>query len=166
MESMDLLDGADGANLDRAKSRVLDDGRVEINFHGIHLKAQEFLDKRHAKSAKRLAAQDERTQCKVRRHLVQPPKKTELQDDLKDFVSVPSMNVAILITGSRGDVQPFIALGQTLQKPPYSHRVRICTHPVFQTFVEENGLEFFSIGGDPAKLMAYMVNIHCKRTIH
>ncbi|KEQ68092.1 UDP-Glycosyltransferase/glycogen phosphorylase [Aureobasidium namibiae CBS 147.97] len=67
------------------------------------------------------------------------------------------MNIAILIVGSRGDVQPFIALGKELIAPPYNHRVRICTHPNFKTFVEENGLEFFSIGGDPEKLMSYMV---------
>lgn len=54
------------------------------------------------------------------------------------------------------DIQPFIALGKTLQKT-YGHRVRLATHPVFQSFVEENGLEFFSIGGDPAELMAFMV---------
>ncbi len=30
-------------------------------------------------------------------------------------------------------------------------------HPVFKDFVEENELEFFSIGGDPTLLMAYMV---------
>ena len=59
--------------------------------------------------------------------------------------------------GSRGDVQPFVSIGQILTQAPYGHRVRICTHPVFKGFVEENGLEFFSIGGDPATLMAYMV---------
>ena len=37
------------------------------------------------------------------------------------------------------------------------HRVRLATHPVFKDFVEENGLEFFSIGGDPSELMAFMV---------
>lgn len=58
--------------------------------------------------------------------------------------------------GSRGDVQPFIALGQVL-RDTYGHRVRIATHPTFKGFVEENGLEFFSIGGDPAELMAFMV---------
>ena len=42
-------------------------------------------------------------------------------------------------------------------KKTYGHRVRLATHPVFRTFVEENGLEFFSIGGDPAELMAFMV---------
>lgn len=67
------------------------------------------------------------------------------------------MNVAIHITGSRGDVQPFLVLSQLLQKPPYSHRVRISTHPDFKAFVEDNGLDFFSIGGDPTKLMAFMV---------
>jgi UDP:flavonoid glycosyltransferase YjiC (YdhE family) len=42
-------------------------------------------------------------------------------------------------------------------KDTYGHRVRIATHATFQKFVEENGLEFFSIGGDPAELMAFMV---------
>ncbi|EGO51459.1 hypothetical protein NEUTE1DRAFT_70206 [Neurospora tetrasperma FGSC 2508] len=68
----------------------------------------------------------------------------------------PKLNVVIQIVGSRGDVQPFVALGQTL-KQTYGHRVRVATHPVFQKFVEESGLEFFSIGGDPAELMAFMV---------
>jgi UDP:flavonoid glycosyltransferase YjiC (YdhE family) len=66
------------------------------------------------------------------------------------------MNVVVQIVGSRGDVQPFVALGKVL-KNTYGHRVRIATHPNFQSFVEENGLEFFSIGGDPAELMAFMV---------
>lgn len=42
-------------------------------------------------------------------------------------------------------------------KDSYGHRVRVATHPTFKSFVEENGLEFFSIGGDPAELMAFMV---------
>ncbi|KAI0023776.1 hypothetical protein F4780DRAFT_785565 [Xylariomycetidae sp. FL0641] len=68
----------------------------------------------------------------------------------------PQLNVVIQIVGSRGDVQPFVALGQIL-KDTYGHRVRIATHGTFKNFVEENGLEFFSIGGDPAELMAFMV---------
>ncbi|KAJ2978663.1 hypothetical protein NUW58_g7429 [Xylaria curta] len=68
----------------------------------------------------------------------------------------PRLNVVIQIVGSRGDVQPFIALGQVL-KDTYGHRVRVATHATFQKFVEENGLEFFAIGGDPAELMAFMV---------
>lgn len=73
-----------------------------------------------------------------------------------DGLPPPPMNVVIQIVGSRGDVQPFIALGQVL-KNKYHHRVRIATHPTFRPFVTENGLEFFSIGGDPAELMAFMV---------
>lgn len=68
----------------------------------------------------------------------------------------PYMNVVIHVVGSRGDVQPFVALGKVL-KENYGHRVRLATHPTFRGFVEENGLEFFSIGGDPAELMAFMV---------
>jgi UDP:flavonoid glycosyltransferase YjiC (YdhE family) len=55
-----------------------------------------------------------------------------------------------------GDIQPFVALGKVL-KGTYGHRIRLATHPVFKEFIEENGLEFFSIGGDPAELMAFMV---------
>ena len=68
----------------------------------------------------------------------------------------PPMNVVIHVVGSRGDVQPFVSLGMVL-KNTYGHRVRLATHPTFKDFVEENGLEFFSIGGDPAELMAFMV---------
>lgn len=68
----------------------------------------------------------------------------------------PRLNVVIHVVGSRGDVQPFVALGKVL-KSTYGHRVRLATHPTFQSFVEENDLEFFSIGGDPAELMAFMV---------
>jgi len=63
----------------------------------------------------------------------------------------PPMNVVIQIVGSRGDVQPFVALGKVL-RDTYGHRVRLATHPNFK-----NGLEFFNIGGDPAELMAFMV---------
>lgn len=68
----------------------------------------------------------------------------------------PPLNVVIHVVGSRGDVQPFVALGKVL-KETHGHRVRLATHPTFRGFVEENGLEFFSIGGDPAELMAFMV---------
>ncbi|KAJ6567741.1 putative sterol glucosyltransferase [Mycena vulgaris] len=65
------------------------------------------------------------------------------------------LNIVIQVVGSRGDVQPFIALGNELQK--HGHRVRLATHNVFEDFVRESGLEFYPIGGDPAELMAYMV---------
>lgn len=71
-------------------------------------------------------------------------------------MSPPPLNVVIQVVGSRGYVQPFVALGRILKKT-YNHRVRIATHGVFQKFVEENDLEFFNIGGDPAALMAFMV---------
>lgn len=56
------------------------------------------------------------------------------------------------VVGSRGDVQPFIALGTALQQ--YGHRVRLATHDVFADFVRKSGLEFYPIGGDPEELMS------------
>lgn len=54
-----------------------------------------------------------------------------------------------------GDVQPYVALGKLLLKD--GHRVRIATHETFRTFVNDSGLEFYSIGGNPQDLMSYMV---------
>lgn len=65
------------------------------------------------------------------------------------------LNIVIQIVGSRGDVQPFVALGTVLQR--CGHRVRLATHNTFDKFVRESGLEFYPIGGDPHELMAYMV---------
>lgn len=76
--------------------------------------------------------------------------------DTKSAQPPPPLNIVIHVVGSRGDVQPFVALGQEL-KNRYNHRVRLATHGTFKKFVEDNGLEFFDIGGDPAELMAFMV---------
>jgi UDP:flavonoid glycosyltransferase YjiC (YdhE family) len=65
------------------------------------------------------------------------------------------LNIVIQVVGSRGDVQPFVALGQELQK--YGHCVRIATHDAFEDFVLDSNLGFYPIGGDPKELMAYMV---------
>lgn len=90
-----------------------------------------------------------------------------LHDDLYELEQPPAptyseqgqssirLNIVIQVVGSRGDVQPFVALGCELQK--HGHRVRLATHGVFRDFVLSSGLEFFPIGGDPTELMAYMV---------
>lgn len=71
--------------------------------------------------------------------------------------STPHLNIVIMVIGSRGDIQPFLKIGKVL-KEQHGHRVRMATHPAFRNFVEQDiGLEFFSVGGDPAELMAFMV---------
>lgn len=76
---------------------------------------------------------------------------------LDEDTSRPPLNIVIMVIGSRGDIQPFLKLGKLL-KEDHGHRVRIATHPAFKKFIEQDsGLEFFSVGGDPAELMAFMV---------
>ncbi|KAL3461160.1 hypothetical protein BJX64DRAFT_300186 [Aspergillus heterothallicus] len=65
------------------------------------------------------------------------------------------LNIVIQVIGSRGDIQPFIAIGQRLRA--HGHRVRLATHLSFREVVQDANLEFFNIGGDPAELMAFMV---------
>lgn len=74
-----------------------------------------------------------------------------------EVAPIPRMNIVIMVIGSRGDIQPFLKIGKVL-KEQHGHRVRIATHPAFKTFVQQDvGLEFFSVGGDPSELMAFMV---------
>ena len=57
--------------------------------------------------------------------------------------------------GTRGDIQPFTALGKLLKEN--GHRVRLATHVMYRPIVLEADLEFYPLGGDPMKLSAYMV---------
>ncbi|CAE6526293.1 unnamed protein product [Rhizoctonia solani] len=75
--------------------------------------------------------------------------------DEDGFLNAPAMSINIMIVGSRGDVQPYISLGQQLQE--YGHTVRISTHATFRPLVKDTGLMFFNIGGDPNELAGYMV---------
>lgn len=80
---------------------------------------------------------------------------TEYGIDIDGWDRVPKLNILVMIVGSRGDVQPYVALGQRLLKD--GHRVRIATHDMFEEFVTSAGLEHFGIGGNPHDLMSYMV---------
>ncbi|THY59690.1 UDP-Glycosyltransferase/glycogen phosphorylase [Aureobasidium pullulans] len=142
--------------LQRNNSKVAEDGRADVSIDK-RLQAK-LLRQFHRDDKKAKKSPDEAESREPKKATLHwRTRKDDFQPDLHGFEGVPRMNIAILITGSRGDVQPFIALGNVLQKCPYNHRVRICTHPNFKDFVTDNGLEFYSIGGDPEKLMSYMV---------
>jgi sterol 3beta-glucosyltransferase len=57
------------------------------------------------------------------------------------------MRITILTFGSRGDVQPYIALGVGLKAA--GHAVRLAAPAAFETFVQSYGLEFMPIAGNP-----------------
>ncbi len=56
------------------------------------------------------------------------------------------MRITILAFGSRGDVQPYVALGLGLQRA--GHKVRLVALSQFKAFVENRGLDFVSLGVD------------------
>jgi sterol 3beta-glucosyltransferase len=61
------------------------------------------------------------------------------------------MQVAIITIGTRGDIQPYIALGQGLQAAGYE--VKVVTFQAFESFVRGSGLDFAAVSGDLASLM-------------
>lgn len=72
-----------------------------------------------------------------------------------NFKPTTSLRITCLTIGSRGDVQPYIALCKGLLAE--GHRPRIASHAEFGPWVEKHGIEFVSIGGDPAELMRICV---------
>jgi sterol 3beta-glucosyltransferase len=61
------------------------------------------------------------------------------------------MVITILTTGSRGDTQPYIALGIALKKA--GHLVRIAAFENYEVFVKSYGLEYLPIKGDVSKIV-------------
>ncbi|KAL2132336.1 hypothetical protein VTI74DRAFT_3940 [Chaetomium olivicolor] len=80
---------------------------------------------------------------------------TILFDDPKasflNFKPAHPLRITCLTIGSRGDVQPYIALCKKLLAE--GHHPRIATHGEFQSWIESHGIEFAYVGGDPAELM-------------
>jgi UDP:flavonoid glycosyltransferase YjiC (YdhE family) len=127
-------------------ANVTDDGRVNIHINQFNQRLSKLL----------APALHQETEAAEQAGPSPPPYIPSSLGGDKTTPPPPPLNIVIQVVGSRGDVQPFVALGKVL-KNSYGHRVRLATHATFKNFVEENGVEFFSIGGDPAALMAFMV---------
>ncbi|KAF8208904.1 hypothetical protein K438DRAFT_1917258 [Mycena galopus ATCC 62051] len=83
----------------------------------------------------------------------QLPKAINLPREL--LVRRESMHFVCLTIGSRGDVQPYIALGLGLMKE--GHTVTIVTHEEYKPWVESFGIKHKQAGGDPGALMKLSV---------
>jgi sterol 3beta-glucosyltransferase len=72
-----------------------------------------------------------------------------------NFKPTESLRITCLTIGSRGDVQPYIALCKGLLAE--GHRPKIATHIEFKDWVESHGIAFAPVAGDPAELMRICV---------
>jgi sterol 3beta-glucosyltransferase len=61
------------------------------------------------------------------------------------------LRITILTIGSRGDVQPYIALGIGLQRA--GHTVRFATHAIFESWVRSYGLDFALVRFNPQDIV-------------
>jgi sterol 3beta-glucosyltransferase len=61
------------------------------------------------------------------------------------------MRITVNTFGTRGDIQPYVALSLGLQHA--GHTVRIVTHRIFAAFVQEHGLDFYPLDLDPRQVL-------------
>ena len=110
---------------------------------------------------KGLGISDSRAGLNVTKHsrLMRDETTPILFDDGKasiiNFKPPTGLRITCLTIGSRGDVQPYIALCKGLLAE--GHKPRIATHAEFGPWVEKHGIDFVSVGGDPAELMRICV---------
>ncbi|TFK40571.1 glycosyltransferase family 1 protein [Crucibulum laeve] len=81
------------------------------------------------------------------------PKVINLPTEL--LIPRAQLHFVCLTIGSRGDVQPYIALGLGLKKE--GHRVTIVTHQEYHDWIVGFGIEHRQAGGDPGALMKLSV---------
>lgn len=72
-----------------------------------------------------------------------------------NFKPAQPLRVTCLTIGSRGDVQPYIALCKGLLAE--GHKPRIATHAEFEPWIRKHGIDFAPVDGDPAELMRICV---------
>ena len=71
------------------------------------------------------------------------------------------IHFALLATGTRGDVQPFVALGEELAKR--GHHVRICAHESFRSLVMRSSSEaFYSLSSSWAHRIYFVPAVDCE----
>ncbi|RUP44741.1 hypothetical protein BC936DRAFT_149062, partial [Jimgerdemannia flammicorona] len=122
---------------------------------GTKLKVREYLHVREHKNLEALFRREE----DIMHDMVQvpiprdgPPLLTTSAPTNEKYVPPDKpLHVTCLTIGTRGDVQPYISLCKGLIKD--GHKCRIATHAEYKDWIEGHGIEFSSIGGDPAELM-------------
>ncbi|KAI9723725.1 MAG: Sterol 3-beta-glucosyltransferase [Candelaria pacifica] len=72
-----------------------------------------------------------------------------------NFKPTESLRITCLTIGSRGDVQPYIALCKGFLAE--GHKPKIATHAEFEPWIRKHGIDFAPVDGDPAELMRICV---------
>ena len=73
------------------------------------------------------------------------------------MTTIHPLTITIIAPGSRGDVQPYVALGTGLKKA--GHTVRVLTSQDFQELVTTYNLDFWDLGGNMQAIAQGMQNL-------
>lgn len=61
------------------------------------------------------------------------------------------MKITILVYGSLGDVQPYVALGAGLKRA--GHDVQVAADPFYESLIRRHGVAFVPVSGNPAEVL-------------
>ena len=75
-------------------------------------------------------------------------------EDSLPSLDVPPMRIVVLLTGTLGDVMPFIQMALMMTER-YGHVVRICSHGDLRAPVEKAGLRFYPLHGNARQMAGW-----------
>ena len=119
---------------------------LEIVFSSLQTRLKGFLSKQILERQKSREAENQ----------VVEKLEQALELDHFTFSFSRKLKIVFLTIGTRGDVQPYVALAKRLQAD--GHHVRIATHDLFKEFVESFDIEFAHLPGDPKDLIELCVS--------
>lgn len=98
------------------------------------------------------------TQMQPANMIADNPSLALFDDPLSSIISfkpATAMKITCLTIGSRGDVQPYIALCKGFLAQ--GHFPTIATHAEFEPWIRSHGIGFFPVAGDPSEIMKLCV---------
>lgn len=142
-------------SLDIAKSMQESQVMTEVEIHRAGTAAAENRVLQEARQDEQtvhgVATSSDSTELDVATMIFDDPAASVL-----DFKPHESLRITVLTIGSRGDVQPYIALCKGLIAD--GHKPKIATHAEFGDWVRKHGIDFAPVEGDPAELMRICVD--------
>lgn len=144
LRQLDMFKSHSGDSTQRSSVDSLDDYKLSESFNNIAEAKLKFIESKIS------------DEIGYSVPMIQEENPYISKTSLIDINTSKPANIVLLTIGSRGDVQPYIALGKKLIKE--GHNVKIVTHAEFEDWIVSHGISFGLIAGDPSELMSLMVS--------
>jgi sterol 3beta-glucosyltransferase len=147
---------ASGSETDISADKKAKDPSVEVLLEEIHRSDPQFQLHKPAQGIAETAAAGGLLTPHASTMFPPVANDSEASDVPFEVLNAEKLKIGVLLIGTRGDIQPFIALCKGFIKQ--GHKCLIATHVEYKEWIESHGIEFKEVSGDPSELMQLCVD--------